>query len=107
MRSQMDQMSDILKNIARMNYEADSKLPEVEIAGWFVNVGGARPGPQFDSTPEHMGQNGQPLFLTPAFPGQPVIAWRGSTGSGWLYATHESRGLYRDDLDWQPLYSAR
>jgi hypothetical protein len=75
-------------------------LPTLDIAGWFVNTS---TGPEFwVGTPPQPGM--QPLFLTPAYPGQEPCAFK-ATGYGGLIT--QDRLAYRDDIKWTPLYLAR
>ncbi len=93
---EIDQMSDVMKHLAlRAN-----KLPECEIACWFINESD---GPQFFSgTPPIIGM--QPLYFAPAKEGQQPVAWRAKNIYDFVT---QDRAMYRADIEWQPLYLAR
>lgn len=94
-RSDVDKLSDLLKSSTLRTVVRGEQLPEVEIAGLFVNE---RDGPQFFT-----GERGraQPLFTTPAYPGQEPVAWK----NRWMIT--QDRSMYCKDIQWAPLYLAR
>lgn len=92
---EIDALSDGLKRAAI----AAVRLPESEIAAWFINYSD---GPQFWlGTPPRPGM--QPLFYQPVTDEQIPVAWR-DCGSRLIT---QDRSMYRDDLEWKPLYLAR
>jgi hypothetical protein len=101
-QSEIDQMSDALKReTLKRATLSRPRLPETEIAGWFIN---ASDGPQFwYGTPPQYGM--QPLYLSPAYESQQPVAWRATSGEGWFIAS--DLAMYRKDMEWQPLYTAR
>ena len=98
-QDQIDQLSDGLKRAALRAM----RLPEAEIAAWFINE---HDGPQFfTGMPNIPKLNYQPLYLTPAYPDQKPVAAIASERN--LIATIENKHMYRDDIVWKPLYLAR
>ena len=95
-----DAMSDILKHIT-LNGD---NLPETTVAAWFVNskYGG---GPQFFvgemvlSVPYKI----QPLYATKANSAQQPVAW----ASDRFGIITQDVSMYRNDLKWTALYTAR
>lgn len=77
------------------------KLPEYEIAGWYFNEAA---GPQFfiggdlRIPPERLLQ---PLFFEPVRADQEPAAWR------WGSLITQDKSIYRQDIEWKPLYTAR
>jgi hypothetical protein len=97
-RSDTDRISDLLKASTVRSHQRGKELPEVEVAALFVNE---RDGPQF-----FVGERGraQPLYFTPAREGQEPVAWM-APAEGRIIT--QDRSLYRDDVEWVPLYLAR
>jgi hypothetical protein len=96
-RDDMDKLSDLLKSSTLRTIVRGYQLPEFEIAALFVNE---RDGPQFFT-----GERGraQPLYSTPAREGQEPVAWRQIDGR----MITQDRSMYREDIQWAPLYLAR
>lgn len=96
----IDKISDEMKRAAIIS----TKLPETEIAAWFFN---ASDGPQFFVGEPRAALSPsyklQPLFYSPRWEGQKPVAWRIAPGD----LITPDRSLYRDDIDWRPLYLAR
>lgn len=97
-RDNMDRISDLLKASTLRSHATSKHLPEVEIAALFIND---RDGPQFFT-----GERGraQPLYYTPACDGQEPVAWIAPKEHRMIT---QDRSLYRDDIEWVPLYLAR
>ena len=95
-QTEIDALSDGLKRAAIIG----PKLPEVEIAAWFMNL---PDGPQFWLGEPKSGSGLQPLYYQPSRVGQEPVAWR--MVNGWIIT--QDRSVYREDIIWQPLYLAR
>lgn len=95
----IDHMSDVLKKIALGHI----KISETPICAWFVNE---PDGPQFfiGDIRTRKGLVLQPLYNSKATEMQDPVAWI-SRKNGVIITQNKS--CYRDDIVWEPLYTAR
>lgn len=101
--TEIEKLSDFLKadeKIRALMAQEGRRLPEAEVAAYFINM---PHGPEFFRC-----RGPQPLFDTPAHEGQAPVAFTANAGGHHLFAvTPEQKALYRDDIEWTPLYLAR
>ena len=98
----LDQRSiDLLSSALQRAVIEGRKLPEIEIVTWFFN---ALDGPQFGE-PRDLPTRYcmQPLYATPANPSSEPVAWKDKASP----LVTQDRTMYREDIDWMPLYLAR
>lgn len=92
---EIDAMSNALKRAAIYA----NRLPEIEIAAWYVNTSS---GPEFWlGNKPIIGMS--PLFYTPAYSGQEPSAWKDRDG---MLITRDTY-IYNQQITWVPLYTAR
>ena len=101
--TEFEQLYDFLKadeRIKALIEQEGRRLPEVNVAAYFVNT---EHGPEF-----FRARAPQPVFDTPAHEGQQPVAYTATANGHHLFAVSpEQKALYRDDIDWLPLYAAR
>lgn len=99
-QSLIDLVSDGLKRAV----DQRGALPAPEIIAWYINTSH---GPEFFTGRITAPPRNPffPLFGTPAYPDQQPAGWKALDGQ--LICAADDRTLYRDDMKWRPLYSAR